>query len=894
MTNAHPADLDVSLPGQKGAGPISWVWLVPIVALVIALFIAWQSFSSRGPLIEVSFANTEGIKAGQTVLKYRDVEVGLVEEVRFSDDLSHVLVNVRMDKNIAPFIDQDAQFWIVRPQVSARGITGLETVLSGVHLEGSWDSEQGPGKTSFEGLENVPLVRADQQGLEILLRAPQGGRLESGAPILYKGVTVGYIDAPVLSDDGSSVTARAFIEAPHDKLVNTGTRFWGASGFSVNLGAGGLSLQVGSIASLLEGGLTFDTLQANGKPVTKGAPFDVFENEDDAKNTTSGDGTATGIPFTIAFEDSLSGLTVGANVEFRGLRVGTVESIGAVMNAQSATQEISLQANILLEPQRFGLEDDSSEDELLQYMRSAVADGLRARLASQGLLSTSLKIELVQVDDAPPAELVETADASPIIPATAPSVSDVAVSAKNVMTRIDDLPIEELLASVSTLLNNVNDVISSDGVRTAPEEIVGLIEDVRTMVTTLPVQGIADEAEQTIADIRGLIERIGQGEAVPSLLSALDQLDSIAQSVDVAAAKLPDLLDSIQTLSAKATELPFNELFDATNGLIDEASQVVGSAEIAALPEAVAGALADLRATLSDVQTVTGKVADSEALDSLIAALARTDAIAASLETSAQSVPALIDDISELAAKASALPLDELTASASSLLESADSLIGSEAAIALPASLNTALENLSATISDVRLITERLNDSAALASVIAALERTDSIAQSLDTSAAGLPDLVSQIEAVTAKANALPLDDLVTSASDLMATADTLVGSEDTAKIPAQLAFALEELGYSLEELREGGAVENANATLASASEAAKAIELAAASLPSLTADLEQLIARSEAVLGAYGERSEFNAQTLAAIRDLRNTARAVTSLAQTIERKPNSLLIGR
>ena len=264
------AEPNVRAPRHGLLSKISFVWLVPVAALVISLGVAWQSYSDRGVLIEIALDDAAGVVAGKTELRFRDVSVGNVERVTFSEDLSQVLVQVRVEKEVASFIDADAQFWVVRPQVSVRGISGLGTVLSGVYIEGFWDEVIGKSSKNFSGLADAPLVRPGSLGLWVVLRARDGNQLASGAPILHKGIRVGFIESPRLTATGQAVITKGFIEAPYDAFVTSATRFWDTSGFSVSLGSGGVTLDVTSLASLVEGGVTFDTLVSGGTPVRVG------------------------------------------------------------------------------------------------------------------------------------------------------------------------------------------------------------------------------------------------------------------------------------------------------------------------------------------------------------------------------------------------------------------------------------------------------------------------------------------------------------------------------------------------------------------------------------------------------------------------------------------------
>ena len=202
---------------------ISFIWLIPIIALAVALGAAWNNYNDQGPLIEITFDNAAGVKADETVLRYRDIQVGVVEQVGFTPDLEQVRVSVRIDKELADHIDADARFWVVRPEVSAQGVSGLDTVLSGVYIQGVWDSTPGGLVTRFEGRPNAPLLGADQQGIEFTIRSPES-LPSANTPIVYKGVQVGQVAAAEIDEGGAGVTAEAVIFEPYTGLISSGTR----------------------------------------------------------------------------------------------------------------------------------------------------------------------------------------------------------------------------------------------------------------------------------------------------------------------------------------------------------------------------------------------------------------------------------------------------------------------------------------------------------------------------------------------------------------------------------------------------------------------------------------------------------------------------------------------
>ena len=698
--NQSAADFDVRPMKRPIWQRISFVWLVPMMALLVSLGVAYQNYASRGTLIEISFENASGVTAKETVIKYRDVTVGTVEKVEFADGLSDVLVHARIDQKIAPYLDDDAQFWVVRPDVSVRGITGLDTVLGGVYIEGNWDKEADVAQATFVGLETPPLTRADQKGTIITLRAPDGSALSKGAPILHKGLPVGYLETPEISFNGKDVVVSAFVEAPYDQQITSNTRFWDTSGFSVKFGAGGVSLDVNSIASLIEGGIAFDTVVSGGRPVVEAQVFDLFTDEETARSSVFARPNQAVLDVSVLFEQSVSGLSVGSEVRYQGIRIGAVTDLSAFVVEKGDAQSVRLRANLAIEPSRLGLGENATPQDASAFLEDFVKKGLRARMVTGNILSGSLQVEFVQVEGAFSTTIEKTQDGYDIIPTTKSEITDVAATAEGLLGRINDLPVEEVMQSAIDMMNGIERLTNEEGIRTAPV---------------------------------------------------------------------------------------------ALTALLDEARALIANEDIQAVPAEVRGAVTDMRQSLTDLNAIIAS-ADEE---QIVSKLAET------LQTA-----------------------------------------------------NTAIANI-------------------------------------ETSTRNLPEITAQIEAIIAKANALELDSLVANATSTLASIDTLIGSDATADLPAALSASLDEMTLFLEEIRKGGAVENVNAALQSASEAAKAIETSVQGLPDLSARASRLVTEMESVIASYGERSRFSAETVSTMRDIQAAADAVTNLARTIQRNPSSLLTG-
>lgn len=820
-----PAPLDVR-PAKKGLlRRLSVVWFVPLIALAVSLGVAWQSYSSRGPLIEITFENASGIAADETVIKYRDVEVGRVEDVSFSEDLAVVIVSARMDPTVAPFLDDDAVFWVVQPDVSVRGISGLETVLSGVFIEGQWDSEADVAQTSFTGLDVPPLNANNQKGTSIVLRALDGSALAAGAPILHKGIEVGYLEKPQLSDSGQSVIVSGFIEAPYDRRVTTSTRFWDTSGFSISLGAGGVSLDVNSLASLIEGGVAFDTVFSGGAPIEDGHTFNLFPDAETARESLFDDGPVDQLlNVAVLFDGSVNGLVIGSDVRFRGIVAGEVIDINAISVQGDDGPEVRLRAILGIDPSRLGMEDNISPDNALDKLSDFVDDGLRARLATGNILSGALIVQLFEPDVPEPATFDRDAEPYPLIPSAPDAITDVADTADDVLRRINDLPIEELMASAIRLMDSIEDIAQSEDLRAAPESLVALADEARALIASDDIQAIAPDLRAIMANLGGLVANvdgvvvsIADAELPARLTGLLAQADTLADALSTSSEDWPQITLQLQELLASANELDLEPLVIQANTALEEVNAFLASDGFTGLSDSLQTTLTGTQAAIADVQ----------------------------------------------------------------------SLISSDDTQAIPTDIRALLGTLQGFVGQVE-------DGDIITKLNTAADSAVAAAGAIETGAADLPAIVAQVEELMTTANRLELDALVASATETLNAIDTLLLADGTQALPQTIADVADELQQFLAEVRNGGAITNVNAALASANSAARAIEDAAQSLPALSSRASALFAQTQTVLDTYGDRSRFNQETLSTLRDIQSAADAISALARTIQRNPSSLLTGR
>ena len=627
MTDQRPPAELVTAPAPDPIWTrLSVIWLVPVFALAVTLGVAWKSYSDRGELIEIDFADATGLRPGETSLRFREVEVGRVETVGFTPDLASVRIGVRVNKDVAPFIDAEARFWLVRPQVSAQGISRLDTVLSGTFIEGYWDATPGEYARSFTGLDRAPVTPDPSKGTWIELRTEDAGGLAEGAPVLFRGVTVGRLQNLRLNEADSGVTVDAFIEAPHDRRLSTNSRFWDTSGVSVSLDATGISLDIRSLASLVQGGVEFDTFASGGTQVENGRGFRLYPGAEAARNSIFGSGISEPARYILLFDEAIEGVERGAKVQFRGVEAGEVTDLSIRMFTDTTgTPFAKQQITIALAPERLGLAPGTEQEYVNEFLAGEVLHGMRARIAGVGLLGTTLVIELTDVPDLPEAEMNLSAAPYPTIPTAAAATNDLAATAEGVFNRISALPIEELLASAIRTLDSISALAENEQTRALPGELTGLMAELRT-----------------------LTDGLNQGGAAEKTLTALDGLSDAATRVQTEIEGLGAALASTDAAAQAVAAMPLDKIGGQIDGLLADLRTMLGSEDAERLPRALSDTLEQSAALLAELRA-------GGAAEKLNGTLVAAEGAASALEGATARLPELTAKLEALVSTAEGL-----------------------------------------------------------------------------------------------------------------------------------------------------------------------------------------------------------------------------------------------
>jgi paraquat-inducible protein B len=424
---------------------ISLVWIIPIVAALIGVWVAVTTIMNQGPKITIVFRTAEGLEAGKTKIRYNGVDIGTVRSISLTQDHRRVIATAEMAPKTEDILVEDTKFWVVTPRISGATVTGLGTLISGAYL--GMEIGKSPNKQrEFIALDEPPVVTGEVPGRFFILKTRDLGSVDINAPIYFRRLKVGEVVSYTLDKDGRTLTVKIFVNAPYDQYVTPETRFWQASGIDVSLTASGLSVQTQSVLSMLIGGLAFET-PATGPalpPADANTEFTLYANRAEAFRPPP----KNPMTYMLVFHESVRGLSIGAPVDLRGAIIGQVEDIRAEGDPENL--EFLTKVTISVDPQRFGVKIRgvaAKTGELSvahrHLMDRLVSHGLRAQLRTGSLLTGSLYIGTDIFPDAPPAK-VDWTQNPPRIPTIPSKLEGVDESIARIVKKLDQVPYQEI------------------------------------------------------------------------------------------------------------------------------------------------------------------------------------------------------------------------------------------------------------------------------------------------------------------------------------------------------------------------------------------------------------------------------------------------------------------
>lgn len=488
---------------------LSWIWLVPIVAAIAGGLLVLRTWLQAGPTVTITFQTAEGLEAGKTQIRYKDVNVGLIESIRLSDDRSHVITTAQLVKEAASLAQEGTIFWVVRPRLGLSGVSGLGTLLSGAYIgvDAPRNVEHKRTKTEFAGLEVPPEVAQDRAGKRFRLSTDTLGSLDIGSPVYFRRIPVGQVIGYQLSNDGRSVDVQIFIDAPNDRFVTQATRFWNASGFDFSLGADGLKVRTQSLLSVALGGLAFEDIGDGGQAVAAAdTSYRVYDNEQAARSMPD----TLALKIRMRFDQSVRGLSVGAPVDFNGIALGQVDAIDMDLDVEHKRFYAVVSGTIY--PDRLGSVARVVRQEYMgqdverptgRLLAGLIENGMRAQLRTGNLLTGQLYVALDVFPNAPPASFRMSIPADiPTVPNNLEQLQQQLVSIAN---KIEKIPFDEIGADLRATLGNASRLLARLDKQVMPEAQKALREAARSLAEVNNMlsseYGLAANTERTMREL---------------------------------------------------------------------------------------------------------------------------------------------------------------------------------------------------------------------------------------------------------------------------------------------------------------------------------------------------------------------------------------------------------
>jgi paraquat-inducible protein B len=529
MTSPPESDFPAAIVSPPRRRVLPLVWVVPLVAALIGMWLVVHNILNEGPTVTLRFTSAEGIEPGKTRIKYKDVDIGEVKTVAVSKDRKQIIISAKIVKDASDYLVADTRFWVVRPRISAGGVSGLGTLLSGAYI----GVDVGKSKEhlrDFVGLEVPPIVSGELPGREFVLHGTEIGSLDVGSPVYFRHVAVGEVVAYNVDRDGKGVTLKIFVHAPYDQYVTEDTRFWHASGFDLSLDANGFRLDSQSLVSIVAGGLAFQSPPDApvGVSAAIDATFTLYPDRERAMRHPDNEVRR----FVVYFKESLRGLAIGAPVDFHGIVIGEINSLGVEYTPQQGVFRFPVEINIYPDRMREKYRPGAPRPQVGDAANRALVDqlvstGMRAQLKTGSLLTGQLFVALDFFPDARKAA-VDWRHDPPVLPTTTGDFQAIQDSVASILKKVDKIPLDQLAAELLRTVQTLNRTLADTDLLmrqlnadVAPEAKAALGEARRSLSTAQRVLASDAPLQQELREALHQVSRSAQ--AVGALADYLER-----------------------------------------------------------------------------------------------------------------------------------------------------------------------------------------------------------------------------------------------------------------------------------------------------------------------------------------------------------------------------------
>ncbi len=529
---------------------ITSIWIVPFVALIIAGWLAYQYYSELGPEIKIIFPKNEGLQAGQSRIKYRDVPIGTVKRIELQKDGEGVTVIASMDKTATPYLNGNSKFWIVKPEVGISGVSGLETLISGTYIKMS-SEKGGVFKDEHVGLDHA--YRDIGGGEYYRLNSPRGdSTVKVGTPIYFKNIKVGQVEYMVLSLDGTSMDIIVFIDKMYVPYVHTDSKFWVRSILNVGLSNGSLDVTVAPFTDLIQGAIEFSSSGVDdGNSVPYAFTFPLYKNSNVIESKKIGSGGKHIKTFMLRTQDSLAKLKLNASVRYDGFDVGEVKEIK--LSYEKGTHQMKGEVLVEIDTSVFEDRQDvnhTGEENFYQ----AVEEGLRAKITPTDPITGMLFVDLVFEENATKQMIIQEKHYA-VLPTIKSDGAGVMDEVEKVLAKLNKLPLKKLITSIDKVVNESSEPIAN--VNKVLLDLQKTVKNINDLTGKKSFSALPDEVSKALKELTKTLrttKKVVKGYDNNSLLT-----HQIAQTLKVVTETSKEMQQFLEMLNRKPNSLIFGD-----------------------------------------------------------------------------------------------------------------------------------------------------------------------------------------------------------------------------------------------------------------------------------------------------------------------------------------------
>jgi len=526
------------------------IWIVPFIALVIAGWLAYQYFEDLGAEIEIIFAKNEGLVAGQSVVKFRNVPIGKVTKIYVTEDTEGVIVRVRMNsKSATPYLTEKARFWIVKPEVGFSGVSGLDTLLSGTYI----DVYSEKGGTFRE--RHIGLTQPHQdtsKGKYFHLVSVDGKNISVGMPIFYKNIKVGKVAYKYLSLDERHVDVIIFVDNLYAEYIHTDSKFWMKNSMTVDFTRGKLDVDIAPLNFLLTGGIVFSATESERTQVLDvNYIFTLHTSKTEAENDTIGSGIKHNKRFLLITKESIAKLSQDSVVRFDGFDIGKVLQIKLSYSPKNHQME----GSVVIEVDMSVFEDKHDNNATgEENFYGAVEEGLRAKIAALDPITGSQYIDLT-FNHLDGEGTITVDDKYARLPMASQSSSGIMDSVSQILDKLNTLPLNELVTSVEGVISEAKEPVKNANALLL--DLTDMVKDIKKMTSKKSFEVLPNELNKALKSMNKTLKdtsKVVKGYDSDSLVK-----EQLAQTLKILTKTSQEMQVFLRMLNRKPNSLIFGD-----------------------------------------------------------------------------------------------------------------------------------------------------------------------------------------------------------------------------------------------------------------------------------------------------------------------------------------------